>query len=420
VSLAIDPGTFEAGVGAWSASGGAVTQSSAQAHTGTYSALLTVSGTPGQAFIRAYGASAVPIVAGTLYQVDMWVRSPQALSVLPASDYFDGSSNYIGGDYPDAVTLVPNTWTYLTSTFLAPPGAELVVYGPTVLTPANGNTLFIDDVDIDYPAPTFAIDATEQDSWPPRVLVAVTGLTVGDQVIVYRSVGSVLTAVRGGTDEDVADTAFLVVDAEIPFGVPVSHVVYVNGVGFATDPVTYTLPGGKVALTDAITGAAAEVTIAAVGDLVHTRASARFRVGGRNLVVSGPMGQGEGTYELLVETTSAAENTMTLLRTATQGIVQIRQPGTSAVSGDPYDGVDAYLAVDKATIRRFSQDGSDPRRLITLDFAVVDGWAGALTASGFTLGDIADYFDPGATLQDLADFFPAGTLLDVALADWTP
>jgi hypothetical protein len=423
MSLAIDPGTFEnpGGVGAWSASGGVLTQSAAQAHSGTYSALLTVSGTPGQAYIRAYGASAVPIVPGTLYEITMWVRSPQALDVLPAADFYDGSSNYVGGEYPASVALVPNTWTLLSTTFLAPPGTALAVYGPTAVSPANGNTLYVDDVDIDYPVVAgVTVDAVEQDSWPPRVQISVTGLTDGDAVEVHRQVAGVLTPVRGGSVESTDDPAFVIVDAELPFGVPVSWVVFINGVGIAVDGDTYTLPGGKVAISDAITGRAAEVVIGAAGDKSYARKSARFNVAGRNMVVSGPMGEAEGTYELLVETTSSLENLKQVLRTATQGIVQIRQAGVSALTGDPYDGVDAYLAVDKAVERRYSQDGSDPRRLVVIDYAEVDGWAGDLTASGFTLQDIADYLDPGATLQDLAGLYPGGTLLQIALADWTP
>jgi hypothetical protein len=420
MSLAIDPGTFEAGVGAWSVTGGVLTQSSAQAHTGTYSALITVSGSPGQAYIRAYGASAVPVTPGTLYEVTMWVRSPQALNVLPAVDIYDGSSNYIGGEYPSTVALVPNTWTFLSVSFLAPPSSALVVYGPTAVSPASGNTLYVDDVDIDYPDAVFAATATLQDSWPPRVQIAVTGLVDGDQVEIFRQVAGALTAVRGGLLDDADDPAFVIIDAEFPFGVPVSWVVYVNGVAESVTGDTYALPGGKVALSDAIAGQAAEVVIGNAGDQVFTRKSARFQVAGRNMLVSGPMGQAEGTYELLVESTSAADNLRELIRTATQGILQIRQPGVSTSTGEPYDGVDAYLGIDRATVKRYSQDGSDPRRLVVIDWTQVDGWAGELRASGWTLGDIADYLAPGATLSDLSLMFVGQSLLDIALADWTP
>lgn len=270
--------------------------------------------------------------------------------------------------------------------------------------------------------PAAAIAAAEQDSYPPRVQVSVTGLTIGDDVALYRVVDGERTLVRGATSDAVTDPAYVVVDAEIPFGVPVSYVAVVEGqVEYATAAVTYELPGGTVVLSDAITGQAAEVIIGAAGEQAFNRDSARFRVAGRNVVVSGPPGQAEGTYELLTLTTSQHNTLMTLLATATAGVVQIRQPGYSEVTGDPYDGVDAYLAVDRVVVRRFSQDGSDPRRLTTIDYAETDGWAAALEARGFTLEDISDYLGASSDLDDLDDFFGGtGTLLSIALADWTP
>lgn len=268
-----------------------------------------------------------------------------------------------------------------------------------------------------------AITTIEQDSYPPRVQVTVTGLTLGNAIAVYRSVGGVWTALRGGSSDSVTDTAFVVIDAELPFGVPVTYVAVVNGLTqYATSAATHTLPGGKVALSDAITGDSAEVIITAAGDRTYSKDSARFRVAGRNIVVSSEFGQAEGNYELLVQTTTARDGLLALLTGATEGIVQIRQPGTSVTTGDTYDGVDAYLAVDAISERRWSQDGSDPRRLITISFAEVDGWSAALEAVGYTLLDIANYLGYStADLQDLADFMgPSATLLGIAQADWSP
>jgi hypothetical protein len=144
--LGTDPGTFESGVGNWTAVGGAVTQSSAQAHTGTYSALLTVSGSPAQAYIRP-DTAAVLASPGTTYQVAVWVRSPQTLTVFPAVDYLDAGFGYVGGTYGSPVVLVANTWTLLTTSGAAPAGAVYALYGPTATSPANGNTLYVDDVE---------------------------------------------------------------------------------------------------------------------------------------------------------------------------------------------------------------------------------------------------------------------------------
>lgn len=231
-----------------------------------------------------------------------------------------------------------------------------------------------------------AITATEQDSWPPRVLVSVTGLTVGDGIAVYRVVGGERTPVRAG--ESIAvDTSFLRIDAELPFGQPVSYLAVVNDDDeYATGPVTYVLPGGKVAITDAISGDSAEVVILAWDGKAYQRQASVFRVGGRNVVVSGELGMFEGTVELYTETTSARDAVMSLAGSATEGVVQVRQPGG-------YDGVDSYLAVLGVNDRRWSQDGSDQRRVISVDVAEVEGWAPALEARGYTLQDIADAYD---------------------------
>jgi len=258
---------------------------------------------------------------------------------------------------------------------------------------------------------TVAITATEQDVYPPRVLVSVTGLTLGDDIAVYREVSGERSLLRAGSASDVTDTSFVRTDAELPFGEPVRYVAVVNSTTeYATSLVTYTLPGGKVTLTDAVTGLSAEVVILNVGDKTYDRNSARFRVGGRNVVVSSDWGQYEGSHDLVTETTSQRDNVMDLLATATEGVIQIRQPGG-------YDGIDGYLAVDGATERRFSPDGSDERRILTIQFAETEAWAESLEARGFTLQDIADYYGASGTLQDIADDFT--TLLDIAQGDFS-
>lgn len=264
---------------------------------------------------------------------------------------------------------------------------------------------------------TVAIAAAAQNVYPPRVQVSVTGLTVGDALDVYRSVAGQRTLVRGGHVDELADTAFVIIDAELPFGVDVTYVAVVDGsTEYSTSATSYTLTGGKVALSDAITGQAAEVVILNIGDQTYGRDSARMRVAGRWVVVTGPAGQAEGSYDLYTETTSAHQNLLALLAAATESTVQIRQPGISAVSGEPYDGVDAYLAVDGWTVRRFSQDGSDPRRITTIQYAVTDSWAADLEARGFTYQEMVDAYS-GQTYDDLAGDY--ATYLDLAQADFS-
>jgi hypothetical protein len=255
-----------------------------------------------------------------------------------------------------------------------------------------------------------AISADEQDVYPPRVLVTVTGLTAGDDVAVYRVVSATRTAVRAGTTTDAPGTAWLALDAELPFGVPVSYLAVVNGTEYATGTDTYDLPGGKVVVSDAITGLAAEVIIGAWPEQRYSRPTTRMVVGGRNVAVSGSLPGWQGEIEFFLSTYGGAVNLLDLLRSATEGVVQIRQAGG-------YDGIDCYVQVADARVRRFSQDGSDPKRLVIVDALEVEAWAPTLEARGFTYADLADAYDPGGTYADLAGDF--ATYLDLAQAELT-
>ncbi|MEV7263968.1 hypothetical protein AB0N38_10495 [Micromonospora aurantiaca] len=253
-----------------------------------------------------------------------------------------------------------------------------------------------------------AIAATVQGTWPPRVLVSVTGLTVGDAIELHRVVDGQRSLVRAGAVAAVTDTSFLRNDAELPFGRPVAYVAVVNGSSeYTTVAATYQLPGGRVAISDAISGAAAEVWILSGVDPSYERRASVFAVGGRSVVVSGDWGMYSGDLEVITETTAGRDTLHALLAQATEGVVQVRQPGG-------YDGVDAYLAVLGAGERRLSpRSGTDPRRIITLRVVQVEGWAPALEARGTTLQDIATVYDvPGPVLN-------ANPYIEATATGWT-
>jgi hypothetical protein len=75
---------------------------------------------------------------------------------------------------------------------------------------------------------------------------------------------------------------------------------------------------------------------------------------------------------------SSRENLLDLLSGATSGIVQLRSPYGYSVD-------DAYLAVSTITERRFSQDGTDQRRLWSLDVIEVEAWPDGLHRAGLHL-----------------------------------
>lgn len=145
-SVAVVDGGFETGsIGTWSPTGGTLAASSAQAHRGTWSALLTVSGSPVNALIRDH--STVPASVGQVFTARMWVRCSISTTVTAVIDFYNGASYITSG--LNAVAVTANTWTEITTPGTAPATTTRLEYGPTLGgSPANGTTLFIDDLEI--------------------------------------------------------------------------------------------------------------------------------------------------------------------------------------------------------------------------------------------------------------------------------
>lgn len=253
------------------------------------------------------------------------------------------------------------------------------------------------------------IAATVQDVYPPRVLVSVTGLTLGDAVDVYRVVSNERTLVRAGSELDVTDPAFIRVDAELPYGTPVSYLAVVNNTTeYATTPTTYNLPvANRDVLTDAITGASAEALRMAQEEWTYSPNISVYRAGGRVVVQSGDVGGYQSTIQFVVFSKSSEENLTALLTSSTQRVIQLR---------DSLGEAD-YICVLDWRKRRFSQDRTDERRIFVCDVQQVSGWAAALEARSFTLGDIAAYYGVSGTLADIAADHTS--LLSIAQGDYS-
>lgn len=249
-----------------------------------------------------------------------------------------------------------------------------------------------------------------QNAWPPRVQVSATGL--GNAFFtINRIVGGARTPVRGANDEYIFPaTAHVVIDDELPFGIPVSYELVEGGTVVDTEgPNTYTLTGGNVALTDAITGLAAEVQIGAIDELDSDTSSQVFRIDGINRVVSSKISQHTTTIEYLTTTLTARDDLRALLAGCQNGTFQQRGP-------DPDYDCDAYYAVLRSRERRFSQDGTDPRRITAVQVAQTVAWPSVMEARGFTLQDVADAYT-GLTLADYAADY--ATLLAAAQGDYS-
>jgi len=144
-SVAVVDGTFELGVSTWAVTGGTLAASTAQAHRGTTSALITVSGSPTTALIRDH--TTVAASAGQTFTTKMWVFCSISTNVTAVIDFYNGAS-FISSAF--AVTAVTaNTWTEITASGTAPATTTRLEYGPSLGgSPANGTLLYVDDVDI--------------------------------------------------------------------------------------------------------------------------------------------------------------------------------------------------------------------------------------------------------------------------------
>jgi len=227
-----------------------------------------------------------------------------------------------------------------------------------------------------------------QDTYPDRLLLTVQGLVDGNTFSITRRVAgsTVRVPVRGADNLPMTSDAAVFVDAEEPFGVELTYTLTIDGIDAESELVTVTLAGGKVALSDAIAGNAAEVVILAWPDKSYEVPGSVFKVPGRNIVVSGQAGGWEGGLELVTETNDARANVIDLIGSATSGILQIRQAG------------------------------SDPRRVLALDVVEVEPWAPGLASSTFTWADVAAAYT-GETWADLAADY--GSWLEVAQGDFS-
>lgn len=261
------------------------------------------------------------------------------------------------------------------------------------------------------PEPTFA--ATEVDLFPPRVTLSITGLTNGDMVQIYRVANGERVLIRGGTLASATDPSFVVIDGEVPYGLPVYYVAAVNTTAeYSTSPVTYDLPGGKPVLSDAITGDSSQFVIVAWDEKAYDRQASIFKAGGRNVVVAGDVGQFESTMQIFFEAWSSSQAFLALLSSATENVLQLRAPSSE------YEGVDCYIAVVAAAERRFSQDGTDARRMWVLTVTQTDEWSEGLVATAFTYQDLADFYATASgTYATLAS--DQATYLSTAIADWS-
>lgn len=137
---------FESGLGGMTFGGGTYNTSTAQVHSGTTSSLLTVSGSPTQAYVRTPMKAVTP---GIQYRLRMWVRCSVSRNIVPALEWYAEDQVTPVSSNSTTVAVTANTWTLIEWDATAPDGAYYVQAGPTMAgSPTNGTLLFVDDIEV--------------------------------------------------------------------------------------------------------------------------------------------------------------------------------------------------------------------------------------------------------------------------------
>lgn len=156
-SIGGDLGQFEQNsVSGWTPSGGTTSAAidATRAKFGTYSAKLTVAGTPtAVTYLLSSNANYAPVVVGNSYTVTAWIYSSIAITTNAwvFINWHTSANAYIStsGSVSNARSVAANTWTKLTFTATAPATAAKANFGPQVAgSPANGTTFNFDSIEL--------------------------------------------------------------------------------------------------------------------------------------------------------------------------------------------------------------------------------------------------------------------------------
>jgi hypothetical protein len=183
---------FEAGVAGWTATNCTIASNAVNFHSGTKSALLTVTGTPTQAYARP---GEIPVVGGDWYYASTWVHCVAGYSLVGvAIDWIDATHTYISTTIMpgNGGPLAANTWEQrVIASAQAPANAAYAVVGPTISgNPPTSTAVSFDDVAFDelnyqvyvYVQDTVGLQAVDNElfitDWVPPAQAAATATSL--------------------------------------------------------------------------------------------------------------------------------------------------------------------------------------------------------------------------------------------------
>jgi hypothetical protein len=144
-AIAESDGKFELTGTGFTGTSCTIAQSTTRARTGGNSGLMTVTGTPAQAYFRPNTHAYVTV--GNTYTVEFWAFSVAGYgSISAAIDWLDSSLGYLSTT-ATSYAAVAGAWTRMVTAGAAPANAAFADFGPTITgSPATGTQVWFDDM----------------------------------------------------------------------------------------------------------------------------------------------------------------------------------------------------------------------------------------------------------------------------------
>lgn len=140
-------GGFESSLGPWQSFDSTLVRSTAQSRFGSASALMTVVGSPSNAYMRPTLGNGADVVAGNSYKIRSWVRLSITGNVRLSWDWYDSGVNYLSSSYSGNIAVTANSWAVVEYTATAPANAVFGYYGPGfAASPAAGTAMYVDNL----------------------------------------------------------------------------------------------------------------------------------------------------------------------------------------------------------------------------------------------------------------------------------
>lgn len=142
--------SFEVDASGWAGTGASVARSTAQAHDGVASLLITPNGVSASGGANA--TTRVAVAAGRTYLASVWAYSPAGWSDLrPAVDWYTALSggSFISTSLGSAFAASAGVWTLLAGVYTAPAGAVgAVMRARHAGTPTAGDVWYADEIQL--------------------------------------------------------------------------------------------------------------------------------------------------------------------------------------------------------------------------------------------------------------------------------